>query len=245
MKKLFFIVAALYSVVSFAHTGKTTDADKSYIFHSVSDRVTALPGEEDSLFYPTPDSLATTYDSQGKVSTELRLKIFNLYNEKRWNDLELIFNAQELNSGWPLANGGYNTTIVSIKKGEVFDRYQSSYNPSQTVDGEPLLTGTFFSPVIDGVSFPYDMRALRNPENTAALYYKVEVLQDLTFTGESSTIIPWFDQPGEGIQNDWNIPLSGSYPISLTQLALDGLIRITIVSSPNGQYTNLAGTTIP
>lgn len=201
-------------------------------------------GHPDSLYYPTPDSLATTYDPKDKLSDKLHTKIFKWYNKEKWSKLERLF-ADSINGGWPPANGGYNTYTVTITKGETFDRYQSTLNTSTTVNGDPLLTGSFFSPVIDGKSFPYSMRALPAPEDSAALYYKIEVLQDLTFPGQSATIIPWFGQQGNGIQEHWNIPMDGKYNKSLTQLAQEGYIRITIVDSPNGKYDYLEGKTIP
>lgn len=237
MKKLLLlaVVAATLTGSFFAFSG---NPEKRVPEKGITHRSSV---NSDTLFYPTPDSLATTYDNAGKVDAVTRQKIFNLYIHHQWMELENLFNTLSLNGGWPPANGGYNTSTVTIRKGQVFDRYQSYYNPSVNTGGYPQLTGSFFSPVIDGKSFPYGMRALRNPENTAALYYKVEVLKDLTFGGLSATVIPWFGQPGQGLQTSWNIP-SGQ---NLTNLAINGDIRITIVSSPNGQYTNLAGTTIP
>lgn len=243
MKRLFLIAALLAITTGYASSFTGTAAYNEITWHfSTPDDTTK---HKQPLFYPTPDALAATYDAQGKVDSALRAEIFDLYNAHQWTMLEQLFNDNNLNSGWPPANGGYDTHVVHIKKGEVFDRYQSSLDTTQNVKGYPLLTGTFFSPVIDGKSFPYGMRALRSPENTAALYYKVEVLKNLKFDGESATIIPWFNEPGNGLQIDWEIPLSGKYPTSLTQLALDGLIRITIVNSPSGLYSGLAGKTIP
>lgn len=196
-------------------------------------------------YYPTADSLATTYDKNDLLGDSLHNVIFRLYTARKWQKLETLFQQKSINGKWPPANGGYNTYTVTITKGEVFDRYQSTLDTTQKVNGDPLLTGSFFSPVIKGKSFPYSKRALPIPEDSAALYYKIEVLKNLSFGGQSSTIIPWFGEPGNGIQEHWDIPLDGKYPQSLTKLAQNGNIRITIVDSPNGKYEKFEGMTIP
>lgn len=239
MKQLLFSALLICSFSSLAFT-----ASREVRFSEPkATEIAFVISHPDSLYYPTADSLATTYDPKDVLSDKLHSKIFKWYNKEKWTKLEKLF-ADSINGGWPPANGGYNTYTVSIKKGELFDRYQSTLSTS-TVNGDPLLTGSFFSPVINGVSYPYTMRALPAPEDSAALYYKIEVLQDLTFAGQSATIIPWFGQEGNGVQEHWDIPMDGKYNVSLTKLAQEGYIRITIVDSPNGKYENLEGTTIP
>jgi hypothetical protein len=205
----------------------------------------SISGKTITPYYPTPDSLATTYDSQDVLSDALHDSIFRLYNARKWKTLENLFKEKSINGKWPPANGGYNTYTVTITKGEVFDRYQTTLDTTQKVNGDPLLTGAFFSPVINGKSFSFGKRALPISKNEAALYYKIEVLKDLSFGGQSATIIPWFGKPGNGIQEHWDIPLDGKYPQSLTKLAQKGDIRITIVDSPNGKYEKYEGMSIP
>lgn len=71
------------------------------------------------------------------------------------------------------------------------------------------------------------------------MHIKIKNIDILKF--EYGEAIPWFNQKGLGKQTKWNIPReAGSHPKSLTQLAEEGYIKITIEKSPNGKFNNLA-----
>jgi hypothetical protein len=46
--------------------------------------------------------------------------------------------------------------------------------------------------------FPFQNRALKGNENDYAEFYDLVILEDLPV--EIGTIVPWFNQPGKGVQ---------------------------------------------
>ena len=60
------------------------------------------------VYYKNADEFALTYDSKGTVSQSIRNQAFDLYKQGKWGELEALFKANQLNGGWPPANGGYN-----------------------------------------------------------------------------------------------------------------------------------------
>jgi hypothetical protein len=108
------------------------------------------------------------------------------------------------------------------------------------------LGGNFTSPILNGNNYSFAQRALNQAENTYDFYYEIEILNDLPFKGQTSEIIPWFNQIGGGKQTMWKIlidPETG-YAKTWNKLAQEGHIKITIKNSPNGKYNNLIGTII-
>ncbi|MCS3869615.1 hypothetical protein J3D55_002531 [Chryseobacterium ginsenosidimutans] len=80
-----------------------------------------------TLFYQNADALAKTYDPNGTVNQGLRNEAFNLYKQGKWSELEVFFKNNNLNGGWPPANGGYNVIDdVSFTAGQKFDRYSGA-----------------------------------------------------------------------------------------------------------------------
>ncbi|MFT6246332.1 MAG: hypothetical protein ACJA0U_002743 [Salibacteraceae bacterium] len=71
-------------------------------------------------------------------------------------------------------------------------------------------------------------------------------MQDLQFTAQNADVIPWFGQTGGGKQSMWKIPTDPTtgYPKTLNKLAQQGYIKITIKSSPSGNFSNFTGTII-
>jgi hypothetical protein len=87
--------------------------------------------------------------------------------------------------------------------------------------------------------YPYGERALLVPKNQNALYYEIEILKDLPIKGELADVIPWHNQVGHGKQ--MKFMFEGKYN-GFQSLINDGFIKITIKSSPNGNFNEYVGT---
>lgn len=115
-------------------------------------------------------------------------------NEK-WKELNDYFIRHQLNGEWPPFNGFIESHKVTLKKGVVLDRYD--YNGASQLDG--THRGRFASPKMsDGTRLPFQNRALRGNESNYIEFYELVVLED--FSVEMGPAIPWFNQPGKGIQ---------------------------------------------
>ncbi|MGG7469858.1 hypothetical protein ACVVIH_03020 [Chryseobacterium arthrosphaerae] len=205
------------------------------------------PSDVTTVFYKSADELAVTYDPNGNVHASVRSQIFELYRQGKWSELEALFKANNLNGGWPPANGGYNIVDeVPLQAGQKFDRYSGavgSYNGT----GVPTLGGSFTSPIINGYVYTFTQRALNQPENKYDFYYEIDVLNNaMQFKTQTADIIPWFNQTGKGKQTMWKIPIdiNTGYQKTWNKLAEEGYIKVTIKKSPSGKYPNLAGTVI-
>ncbi|AZA83563.1 hypothetical protein C1637_15075 [Chryseobacterium lactis] len=199
------------------------------------------------VYFKNADDFALTYDPKGTTDQNTRNLAFDLYKQGNWNELEKLFKANNLNGGWPPANGGYNIVDeVPIVAGQKFDRYSGAvgaYNGS----GVPTLGGSFTSPIINGYVYTFTQRALNQPENSYDFYYEIDVLNNLlNFKSQTADIIPWFGQAGNGKQTMWKIPIdmATGYPKTWNKLAEEGYIKVTIKKSPSGKYNNLIGTVI-
>lgn len=136
---------------------------------------------------------------------------------------------------------GYN-----IRKGQrlipgKYDRYQKTLildEQTLTDPFKPTFTGTFTSPLDNG-KLPYEARALEGSENSYHLYYEIEILEELTFTGDLADVIPWHGHIGEGVQMNFNFPTDWKYD-TWSKLLREDKIKITIKSSPSGKYDVLS-----
>ncbi|MEF9478371.1 hypothetical protein OWR28_12355 [Chryseobacterium sp. 1B4] len=91
------------------------------------------------VFYKNADELAVTYDPNNTVSQSVRNQAYDLYKQGKWNELEALFKANNLNGGWPPANGGYNIVDdVPLQVGQKFDRYSGAVG-NYTGNGVPTL----------------------------------------------------------------------------------------------------------
>ncbi|WP_336687599.1 hypothetical protein [Chryseobacterium bernardetii] len=210
------------------------------------EEIVIKPSPVKIVFYKNADDFATTYDPDNKVNQTIRNQAFDLYKQGSWKELEKLFQTNNLNSGWPPANGGYNIVDdVAIQAGQKYDRYSGAvgtYNGT----GNPTLGGNFTSPIINGYVYTFAERALNQPENKYDFYYEIDVLNALPFKSQTADIIPWFNQTGNGKQTMWKIPvdINTGYPKTWNKLAEEGYIKITIKKSPSGKYPNLVGTVI-
>lgn len=127
-------------------------------------------------------------------------------------------------------DGGYNIREISLKKGMIFDRYQKEVS---IMKGErPELKGGYVSPV-EGTPFSFSSRSLLGVEEDYALYYQIEVLQDLPIKGEVADVIPWFGHSGGGKQIRLKFDIKYE---TLEDLVKDKYIKVLIKKSPNKQY---------
>ncbi|MPS64455.1 glycohydrolase toxin TNT-related protein [Chryseobacterium sp.] len=200
-----------------------------------------------TVFYKSANEFAATYDTGGKVDQQTRDYIFELYRHGKWGELEALFKVNNLNGGWPPANGGYNIVDdVSFQAGQKFDRYSGAvgtYNGT----GVPTLGGSFTSPIINGYVYTFSQRALNQPETAYDFYYEIDVLNNLLpFKSQTADVIPWFGQVGGGKQTMWKIPIdiTTGYQKTWNKLAEEGYVKITIKKSPSGKYNSLVGTVI-
>ena len=213
---------------------------------SDNDAETDIPPVK-TVFYKSANEFAATYDTGGKVDQQTRDYIFELYRQGKWGELEALFKVNNLNGGWPPANGGYNVVDdVSFQAGQKFDRYSGAagtYNGT----GVPILGGSFTSPIINGYVYTFSQRALNQPETAYDFYYEIDVLNNLLpFKSQTADVIPWFGQVGGGKQTMWKIPIdiTTGYQKTWNKLAEEGYVKITIKKSPSGKYNSLVGTVI-
>lgn len=214
---------------------------------SDNDDVIDINPDVTTVFYKNADELAVTYDTNNSVSQSIRNQAYDLYKRGKWSELESLFKANNLNGGWPPANGGYNIVDdVALQVGQKFDRYSGavgSYNGT----GVPTLGGSFTSPIINGYTYTFTQRALNQPEDKYDFYYEIDVLNNsMQFKTQTADIIPWFSQAGKGKQTMWKIPIdiNTGYQKTWNKLAEEGYIKVTIKKSPSGKYPNLVGTVI-
>ena len=94
-------------------------------------------------------------------------------------------------------------------------------------------------------SISFTQRALNKPEDTYDLYFEIEVLKELPFTSLDATVIPWFDQEGNGKQAMWYIPnADNGYPMTWNDLVDLDYIIIRVKKSPNHKYSQFANTVL-
>ncbi|MCW1962177.1 glycohydrolase toxin TNT-related protein [Chryseobacterium viscerum] len=224
-----------------------TIASFSVSCSSDNDDVIDINPDVTTVFYKNADELAVTYDTNNSVSQSIRNQAYDLYKRGKWSELESLFKANNLNGGWPPANGGYNIVDdVALQVGQKFDRYSGavgSYNGT----GVPTLGGSFTSPIINGYTYTFTQRALNQPEDKYDFYYEIDVLNNsMQFKTQTADIIPWFSQAGKGKQTMWKIPIdiNTGYQKTWNKLAEEGYIKVTIKKSPSGKYPNLVGTVI-
>ncbi|MEO0789870.1 MAG: glycohydrolase toxin TNT-related protein, partial [Bacteroidota bacterium] len=133
---------------------------------------------------------------------------------------------------WPPMNGGYNVEFdVNLAAGTVLDRYAEAWE-GLVSSGNPKLGGSFFSP-LDPSNNPYNYaaRALKAAEADNVFYFKVTLQTNLL--AERATVIPWFGQPGNGVQV--RVRMSPN----ITEFAENGGAIIEIISSPSANTNAL------
>ncbi|MCG6202775.1 RHS repeat-associated core domain-containing protein, partial [Psychromonas antarctica] len=143
-----------------------------------------------------------------KGAPKLSEKSFDLFSNEKWDELEELFEKNNLNNGWPPNRGAISTEKITIIKGETIDRY-GGYIDEKTglfKDG-----GTFTAKAGE----PFENRALPL-ETLDKPYNQYKVLMDIPDV-EAGHAIPWFGQSGKGMQYE--------LPLSIDELIENGFIK--------------------
>lgn len=88
---------------------------------------------------------------------------------------------------------------------------------------------------MDNGKLAYEKRALDGIESSYDLYYEIEILEELPFTGELADIIPWHGYEGLGEQMKFGFPTEWGHD-TWAKLLENKSVKITIKSSPNCKY---------
>ena len=101
------------------------------------DEIENTPNPVKIVFYKNADELAATYDTNSTVNQTIRNQAYDLYKLGKWKELEALFKANNLNGGWPPANGGFN--IVDEVPILADKNMTDIVEPSTTAGAEILL----------------------------------------------------------------------------------------------------------
>mmetsp|Transcript_108559 Transcript_108559/g.317631 ORF Transcript_108559/g.317631 Transcript_108559/m.317631 type:complete len:303 (-) Transcript_108559:121-1029(-) len=192
--------------------------------------------------------------NQTKIPMRKLYKItYELFGKHKWSKLEQVMKQNDCNGGYPPCEGGFDWRRQPLVAGQKYDRYVSSvYQYAQVGNQQvPVIPGQFVSPfnTTSGSYQSFGSRALYGTTSDYLYYVQIEVLKNLTAVGTSlralsSTVIPWYGEPGLGVQTYFELPQIGSYALSWN--ALTGLLdddtsesgspyfKVVIVSSPEG-----------
>lgn len=153
-----------------------------------------------------------TFSSFQKLTTNLDTlpkdmeKAWKLWKAEKWDKLEAYFEKDNLNGEYPPADGFISVDTITLADDTKIDRYGS-------------LWGTFVAPT----GTPFGQRALP-ASSLSRTYYQFEVTKDIPGVLKGQAI-PWFNQPGEGIQY--------MMPRSMKDLISEGYIIVLDSILPN------------
>jgi hypothetical protein len=138
---------------------------------------------------------------------------WQLWKSEKWTSLEQFFTKDSLNSGWPPNAGAASLKMVTLDSGVLIDRYGGYYLADSVFHDQ----GKFVCK--KGVPFP--RRAL--PKSTLKSPYRLYRIVKSINNIKSGLIIPWFNEPGLGIQFEM--------PVTIDSLKHGGYI-VEISSKP-------------
>ena len=138
---------------------------------------------------------------ENSANEKLARQSYKLYEEKNWQELETVFNENQINEYdgviWPPNRGFVGVSETTLPEKLVFDRYGGKID----ADGNFVDSGRFVAPA--EVEFP--ARAL--PESTKLnIKSTYEVVKPIPGV-KMGQAIPWLGQPGMGIQ--YELPKGG------------------------------------
>ena len=134
--------------------------------------------------------IGTVGDFANGVYAQIADQAWDLWKQQKWSDLENLFNANKINKYNNVVLPPNNGAINIIKK--TLD--PSDFNGNLIIDRYGATTGKFTAPA----NTPFGQRAL--PSSYAGQTpQKYKVLKPIPNV-EEGQIIPWFNQPGLGIQ---------------------------------------------
>lgn len=227
---------------------KNVDEFKAWWYPKVnlSSATKDLLSSSQKAFEETINTSITNYQN---LPSYVRGEFWNYYKQRKWAKLEALAIKHKINKTpdgtiWPPANGGYNVIPpynppVNMK----LDRYGAV---SSIDNGIPELRGSYVSPLDGSKPYTFEQRSLNQAEHLYDVYYEITILKDFPFKIETADVIPWGGYGGNGKQSRLIVTenAANGFPKTLTQLAQEGKIKITIKSSPNGNYNSLVNTTI-
>ena len=133
---------------------------------------------------------ASVSDFTDSTKAPLADTAWTLWKTEKWTALETYFSRNNLNGGWPPARGAVNMKMMTLSSGLLVDRYGGYYDADSVFQDK----GTFVSKK----DVPYPERAL--PDGTQNKPYRVyKIIKPIPNVKEGQ-IIPWFNQPGLGVQ---------------------------------------------
>jgi hypothetical protein len=144
------------------------------------------------------------FNGQGKMAE----KAYELYKNEEWAALEKMFTDEKLNNGWPPNRGAISTEEIALEPGAKIDRYGGYFDRDTGVFRDK---GTFSA----SASEPFENRAL--PMDTLNKPYKIYEVQKRIPNVQAGEAIPWFEQPGKGIQYE--------LPRSVEELVAKGYLK--------------------
>jgi hypothetical protein len=124
-------------------------------------------------------------------NVELTKKSYNLFKLKKWQELEELFKARNINKLWPPFDGFIKKGINTLKRGDQIDRYGGRLNP---ITGLFEDSGKYFAK--KGTKFSERALPAEYAREKILSFYKI--LKDLpVIEGDA---IPWFNQKGLALQ---------------------------------------------
>jgi len=122
---------------------------------------------------------------------------WQLWKMEQWATLETLFTVNNLNGGWPPNNGGTYTKVITLDSGLLVDRFGGKFVDSVFTDW-----GRFVAPA----GIPFKERSLKD---TAWTYpYRIyRIIKQIPNVNEGRAI-PWFGQPGMGLQYQLPFPIN-------------------------------------
>ena len=115
---------------------------------------------------------------------------WQLWKAEKWQELERFFIIHKLNDCWPPDSGAASLEIVTLDTGTLIDRYGGKK------DSDSVFSdwGKFVS--AEGVPLPNRALPLGTVKSPYKLYKVIKAIPNT----KKGCIIPWFNQPGLGIQ---------------------------------------------
>jgi len=145
---------------------------------------------------------------------------WNLWKAEKWAALEHFFTVDSLNDGWPPNSGAISLKIVKLDSGVLIDRY-GGYYVVDSVHHDSIFHDRGKFVCFKGVPFPKRALPLSALKSPYRLYRIVKTIANIKRGG----IIPWFNEPGLGIQFEM--------PINIDELKQGGYIVEVSSKPPN------------
>ncbi|UUA71160.1 TNT domain-containing protein [Cellvibrio sp. QJXJ] len=146
--------------------------------------------DEDETKKATYDEFCSTVE-EFEVRNALSEQAYAMYTKEQWNELEALFNDNNLNGGWPPNRGAISTSEITLQIDTQIDRYGGFIDRN---------TGQFrdFGTFVSYKGEPFENRAL--PPDTKSKTMKSYTVVKPIPKVNAGKAIPWFNQAGLGTQ---------------------------------------------